>query len=108
MAVSATHAVESENFAAFASRFRFRPEIELDGLPSVAALGLQTEARGRFVTTMHHAVFAPTVARDSIDDTVFVPLHFLEQLGVARVMPIRHEVAGAFPSANVPRRDRPC
>src|SRR6266571_4921332 len=75
--VSTTHAVESESFAATAGRFRFRSEIKFDRLPSIAVLRLQTEARRRFISAMHHAVFATRIARDAVNHAVFLPLDFL-------------------------------
>src|SRR5262249_19890788 len=88
--VADTDAVESESFAAATGCFWFRPEIKLDRLPSVAAFRLQSERSGRFVAAMHHAIFTTRIARDAVDDAVFVPLNFFEQLGVARIMRVGH------------------
>src|SRR6266480_6976569 len=85
VAVSATHAVESESFAAAAGRFRFRSEIKLDRLPSIAALRLQTETGRRFVPAVHHAILTTRIARHAVNHAVFLPLHLLQQFGVARI-----------------------
>src|SRR5260370_428122 len=107
VAVSTAHAVESERFAAASGRFRFWSEIKLDRLPSVAALRLQTEARRRFISAVHHAILATRIARHTIDYAVLLPLHLLQQFGVARIVRVGHQIARAFPTANVPGRNRP-
>src|ERR1700694_1905936 len=107
MPVSATDAVEREDLAITASRFRFRPKIKSNVLPRVAALRLQAERRGWLVAAMHHAIFAAAVAGHAVDDAVLVPLHLLEHLGVTRVVRVRHQVARAFPTTDVPGRNRP-
>src|SRR2546423_843384 len=107
MSVSAAHAIECNRFAATSGWFRFWSEIELDRFPSITALRLQAKAGGRLVTAMHHAVLASAVARNTIDNAVFFPLHSLQQFGVTRVMRVGHQIARAFPATNVPRRDRP-
>src|SRR4030095_15113116 len=101
MSVPGTHAVICENFAATAGRFRFRPKIELDRFPSVAALRLQTQSCSWLITAMHHAVFTTTVARHAIDDAVSVPLCLFEQFRVSRIVRVGHEIAGTFPATNV-------
>jgi BirA family biotin operon repressor/biotin-[acetyl-CoA-carboxylase] ligase len=45
--------------------------------------------------------------RHAVDHAVIVPLHFLEQLGVAGVMRVSHQIARAFPAANVAGRNCP-
>src|SRR2546425_7744897 len=107
MTVSGADAVKHDDFAAVALRFRSRTEIKFDVLPSVTALRLQAESRGRFVAAMDHAVFAAAVAGDPVYHAVAVPLYLLQQLGVAGVMRVRHQIARAFPTANVARRDSP-
>src|SRR2546430_4373659 len=107
MPVSATDTVEREDLATTASRFRFGPEIKLDVLPGIAALRLQAERRGWLVAAMHHAIFAAMIAGHTVDDAVLVPLHVLEHLGVARVVRVGHQIAGAFPTADIPGRNRP-
>src|SRR5207253_6222629 len=82
-------------------------EIELDVFPGVAALRLEPESGGRLVTAMDHAIFAATVACDAVDHAVSLPLRFLQQLGVARVVAVRHQVARAFPAPNVARGNSP-
>src|ERR1044071_9885675 len=74
VAITGTYAVKGENFAATAQGFRFRAEIELDRFPSVASPRLQSQCRCRFVTAVHHAIFAATIARDSLHDPILVPL----------------------------------
>src|SRR5207244_6337848 len=84
--VSATHTIESDSFTATSRRFRFRSEIKLDRLPSIAALRLQTEAGRRFIPAVHHAILATRVARHAVNHAVFLPLHFLQQFGLARIV----------------------
>src|SRR5437016_6054796 len=88
--VSATDAVEHESFAPVSGRSRSYPEIEFDVFPCVAPLRLQPKRGGRLIAAMHHAVFATVVASDAVDDTIFVPLRFLQQFRVARVMTVGH------------------
>src|SRR6266540_2363475 len=107
MPVAAADAVKHNRFAPPAGRLRFRPEIEPNRLPSIATLRLETKAGSGLVAAMHHAILATAVARDPVHHAISVPLGFLEQFRVARVMPVGHEVAGPFPSANVSGRNRP-
>src|SRR5947208_12785414 len=107
MTVSAADAVEHDDFAAVAFCLRSRSEIELDVFPGIAALRLQAQGSGRLVSTMDHAIFAAAVPRDAVHDPIFLPLHFLEQFRVARVMRVSHQITRAFPAANVARRDGP-
>src|SRR2546428_12491276 len=107
MSVAAAYTVKHNRFAAPAGRLRFRPEIELDRLPSIARLRLKAKAGSWLVAAVHHAILATAVTRDAVHHPVSVPLRFLEQFRVARVMPVGHEIAGPFPSANVPGRNRP-
>src|SRR6266567_1493804 len=96
MSVAAAYTVKHNRFAAPAGRLRFRPEIELNRLPSIAVLRLKAEAGCWLVTAMHHAILATAIARDAVYHAVPVPLGFLEQFRVARVMPVSHEIAGPF------------
>src|SRR6266487_6329898 len=105
--VTGGHSVKSDNFAATPSRLWFRTEVEFNCFPCVAALRLQTQSCRGFIATVHHAIFAAAVTRHPIDDAVSVPLRFLEQFRVARVMPVGHEIAGPFPPANISRWNRP-
>src|SRR5258708_7044180 len=105
--VSTTHAVESESFAAPPCRFWFRSEIKLDRLPGIAAFRLQTQAGRRFIPAVHHAILATRIARHAVNHAVFLPLHLLQQFGVARIMRVGHQIARAFPTANVSGRNRP-
>src|ERR1043166_4389852 len=107
MTVAAAPTVEAGALVAVASRFWLGSEIELDVFPSVAAARLQPEAGSRLITAMHHAIFAATIACDAIHHAVALPLGFLEQLGVAGVVAIGHQVTWAFPPTNVTRGNRP-
>src|SRR6266850_7705515 len=71
--ITRAHAIEGENLAATARRFRFRAEIELDRFPRVSSLCLQSQRRSRLVTAMHHAVLTSAVARYAVDDAIAVP-----------------------------------
>src|SRR5205823_2941631 len=90
MSVPNRDAIEGNGLAAASSRFRFWSEIKFNRLPGIAPLRLQPEARGRLVAAVDHAILATRIARDTIDDSVFFPLHFFEQLGIARVMRVGH------------------
>src|SRR2546423_15649265 len=90
MPVADRDAIEGDGFAAAAGRLWLGAEVKSDRLPGVAALSLQTEARGRLVAAMDHAIFATRIARDAVNHAVFVPFHFLEQLLVARVVRVGH------------------
>src|SRR2546430_4766416 len=105
--ISRTHPVKGENFAATTGGLRFRAEIEFDGFPGIAALCLETQCRSRLIAAVHHAIFATTVACDSVHHPVSIPLGFFEQFCIAGVMRVGHEVAWPLPSANISRRDRP-
>src|ERR1043166_168392 len=107
MTVAAAHTIEHGDFAAVASRLRFRSEIEPDVLPGVAALRLQPESGTRLIAAMDHAIFAATVACDAVDHAVTFPLRFLEQLGITGIVAVRHQVTWAFPPTNVARRNGP-
>src|SRR5258708_25951190 len=82
-AISRADTVVGEHFTAASSRLRLRTKIELDRFPSVAALSLQAQRCSGLVAAMHHAIFAPTVARDPIDDSVPIPVGLFQQLRVA-------------------------
>src|SRR5438874_11463465 len=101
MTISRADTVVGEHFTAASSSLRLRTEIELDCFPSVAALSLQAQCCSGLVAAMHHTIFAPPVARDAVDDSVTVPVRLFQQLGVARVMAVGHQIAWAFPAANV-------
>src|SRR5437764_11963956 len=83
MTISRTDTVVGEHFTAASSRPRLSAEIELDSFPSVAALSLQTQRCSGLIAAMHHAIFAPAVARDPIDDSVAIPVGPFQQLRVA-------------------------
>src|SRR5438309_11345937 len=83
MTISRTDTVVGEHFTSASSRLRLRTEVELDCFPSVAALSLQAQRCSGLVAAMHHAIFAPSVARDPIDDSVPIPVCLFQQLCVA-------------------------
>src|SRR5262249_4233256 len=101
MTISRADTVVGEHFTAASSRLRLRTEIELDCFPSVAALSLQAQRCSGLVAAMHHAIFAPAVARDSIDDSVAVPVGLFQQLRVTRKMAVGHQIAGSLPATDV-------
>src|SRR5450432_4864161 len=103
MPIAGTDAVVGRDFIAFASWFRFWAEIEAHCFPCVAALRVKAQTGSRLVAAMDHAVLAAAVLRDAVDDAILFPLHFLEQLRVARIMRVGHQIAGAFPAADVSR-----
>src|SRR5438128_10879424 len=107
MSISRTHPVKDENFAATPGGLRFRAEIEFDRFPSIATLDLQTQSCSRFLAAVHHAIFAATVAGDSINYAVAVPLGSFQQLRIAAVMARGHQGAFSLPPAAMPRRTRP-
>src|SRR5215217_1643657 len=78
MSVPGAHAVEGENLAATARRFRFRTEIELDRFPRVSSLCLQPQRRCRLITAMHHTVLASAIARHAVDDAILFPFGLLQ------------------------------
>src|ERR1043166_7105485 len=84
MAVAGGDAIVGRDLVTLAGRFRFRPEVEPDIFPGVAALRVEAQAGRWFVAAMDHAIFAAAVFRDAIDHAVFFPLHFLQQLRVTR------------------------
>src|SRR6478672_3637100 len=102
MAVSRCDTVESNRFTAAPRRCRLGSEVKFDCFPSVAALGLQTKARRRLISAVHHAVLAAAVTRHTVDHSVIVPLHLLQHFCVAGIVSVGHEIAGAFPTADVP------
>src|SRR6476659_6257119 len=105
MTISRADTVVGEHFIAASSRLRLRTEIELDRFPSIAALSLQAERCSGLVAAMHHAIFAPAVARDPIDDSVAIPVCLFQQLRVARVMAVGHQIARSLPATDVSRRN---
>src|SRR2546421_7489062 len=107
MTISRTDAVECENFAAASSRLWLGTEIEFDGFPSVAAVGLQAQGRRWLIAAMNHAIFASAVARNPLDNSVAIPLGLLEQFGVSAIMPVGHQITGAFPTTYVSGWNRP-
>ena len=105
--ISGGNAVERINGCAFRARRGSWGKVESDILPGVAAFGAATERGGGFVAAVHHAVFATLVARDAVDDAVFLPFGLLEQFAIARIVPVGHQVARGFPAADIAGRDRP-
>src|SRR5437870_5500491 len=101
MSVTGSHSVKSENFAATPGRLRLRTEIESNCFPRVPALRLQPQGCRRFITAVHHAILAAAITRHSVHDAVPLPLGFLQQFRIARVMRIGHEVAWTFPTSNI-------
>src|SRR5215467_13119704 len=101
MPIATAHTVEYHRFTTAAGWFRFRPEIELNCLPSIATLRLQAKTGGWLVTAVDHTILAAAVPRDAVHHPVSVPLGFVEQLRIARVMAVGHQIAGPLPSANV-------
>src|SRR6185295_12895421 len=100
------------NLTAVSATMRLATEIKFYCLPRVPAFCLQAQTRRRLIPAMRHAVFTARVARHALDNAVFLPLHFLEHLGVSFVMAfgsdlVSHEIAWRFPAQHVPRRDRP-
>src|SRR5439155_12729017 len=80
---------------------------ELDCFPSIAALSLQAERCSGLVAAMHHAIFAPAVARDPIDDSVSVPIRLFQQLRITCEMAVGHQIARTLPAADVSRGNCP-
>src|SRR5881397_3555261 len=78
MPVAAAHAVKHNRLAAPPGRLRFRPKIEPNRLPSIAALRLEPEAGSWLVAAVHHAILATAVACDAIHNAISVPLRFRE------------------------------
>src|SRR5437764_4020289 len=108
MTVTDGDAVKHDRFAASPRGIRLPAEIELDGFPSVTTLRLQAQTCCRLVTAVHHAILTTAVPRDTINNAVSVPLGFFEQLRIARIMRIRHQITGPFPSSNVTGGNGPC
>src|SRR5260370_17373379 len=98
MTISRADTVVGEHFIAASSRLRLRTEIELDRFPSVAALTLQAQRCSGLVAAMHHAIFAPAIACDTIDDSVSVPVGLFQQLRVGREMAVGHQIARSLPA----------
>src|SRR5678815_3769466 len=92
-------------------RDSYRPgsstEVKFNRLPRVAALRLQTEACRWLVAAVNHAILAPWIARDSVDDAVAAPVRLFEKLAVAAIVAIRHEITRRLPAPNIARRNRP-
>src|SRR5437667_8709333 len=107
MAFSRADSVICEQFIAASSRFRLRTEVEPDRFPSVAALSLQAQRCSGLVAAMHHAIFAPAVARDPIDDSVPTPVGLFQQLRVAREMAVGHQITRSLPATDVSRGNCP-
>src|SRR5688572_17048486 len=86
---------------------RLRAEVVCEVLPVVAALIIRAERATGIVAAMDHAMFAARIARHTVDDAVFLPLHFTKHLGVTRIVAVGHQVAWRFPTAHVVGRDGP-
>src|SRR5271168_50865 len=84
-----------------------RAEIEGDVFPGVAGLCLEAKTGGGLVAAMHHAILAADILGDAIDDAVVVPFDLIEKFFVGGVVAISHEVAWAFPAADVAGGDGP-
>src|SRR5207248_1382265 len=82
MSVARTNAVERDRFAATPRRLWPCTKIKFQSFPSVARLGVQSEACRWLVTAMRHAILAARIPRDSIDHPVLFPINVLKQLGV--------------------------
>src|SRR5438876_9486016 len=74
--VAAAHAIEHNRFTAPAGRPRFRPEIKLYRLPSIATLRLQAGTRSWLVTAVHHAILPAAIAWIASYHAVSVALSF--------------------------------
>src|SRR6476620_1747082 len=114
MTVARTHAVIRGDLVAASAALRPWPEIKSYRFPSVSAFCLQAEAGGRFIAAVGHAILAARIARHATDDAVFVPLHFLQHLGVGLEMScaigahrVGHEITWRFPAHQIPGRDGP-
>src|SRR4026207_110810 len=105
MTVARTHAIVGGDFVAPSAVLWFWPEIKPYRFPRVSAFCLQTEAGGWFITAVGHAILATGIACHAIDHAVFVPIHFLQHLGVSLVMScaigahrVGHEITWRFPA----------
>src|SRR5258705_7865218 len=107
MTISRADTVVGEHFIAASSRLRLRTEIELDRFPSVAALSLQAQRCSGLVAAMHHAILAPAIACDTIDDSVSIPVGLFQQLRVGREMAVGHQIAWSLPATDVSRGEFP-
>src|SRR4029077_14560786 len=96
-----------EHFTATSSSLWLRTEIELDRFPSVAALSLQAERCRGLVAAMHHAIFGPAIACDTVDDSVSVPVCQFQQLRITCEMAVGHQIARTLPAADVSRGNCP-
>src|ERR1700745_2850711 len=114
MTVTRTHAIVGNDFVAAPTALRPWPKIKPQRFPSVSAFCLEAEAGGWFITAVGHAIFAARIASHAIDHAVFVPIHFLQHLGVGFIMPsavgayrVGHEITWRFPAHQIPGRDSP-
>src|SRR6266581_5654209 len=109
MALADADAVEGAFRYFFTDRIGpgLRAEVVFEILPVVAALVIGAERAAGIVAAMDHAVLAAWIARNTVDDAVFFPLHFREHLLVAVVMAVGHQVARRFPAFDVVCRNRP-
>src|SRR6266446_1940607 len=105
MSVSGADSIERIYMFEFGSRLR--SECKFDRLPHVALARFEVESGRGFVAAMDHAILASRIAHFSVLDAEFVPIRFLQQLAIRFVMTVGHEVAGAFPAADIASRDRP-
>src|SRR5438874_1930004 len=78
MTISRADTVVGEHFTAASSRPRLSAEIELDSFPSVAALSLQAQRCSGLIAAMHHAIFTPPITRDSINDSIAIPVRLFQ------------------------------
>src|SRR5688572_11401473 len=86
MTVPGSHPIIRCNLVSTAGWLWLGAKVKPHVFPGIAALGVEAETGGRLVAAMDHAIFATAVFRDAVDDAVLVPFHFLEQLGVARIV----------------------
>src|ERR1044071_7482758 len=114
MTVTRTYAIVGNDFVAAPAALRPWPKIKPYRFPSVSAFCLQAEAGGWFITAVGHAILATRIACHAIDHAVFVPIHFLQHLGVSLVMScaigahrVGHKITWRFPAHQIPRRDGP-
>src|SRR5689334_10352878 len=107
VALANREAVEGVYFSALVIRFGFGPKVIFEIFPVIAALIVRAEGAAGIVATVHHAVFATRIAGDSVDNAVFVPVHFFEHLTVTSIMAIGHHVAGRFPAFDIAGRNCP-
>src|SRR2546422_8349853 len=86
VSIARTDAVKNSNLISLARCLRSGTKIKTDVLPRIAALRLEAETGRWLIAAMHHAVLTAHIPGHAVDHAVFLPLHFLQQLGVTGIM----------------------